>query len=206
MDFVRDELLETRRLIEVEERYRTAASTVVSDHGPRIAQLEREILNIGDAIAKGLLSDALAGRLKAAEAERSRLQASRPQPFPVPRALSVEAIERRREEVMRQLAAGGDITRGVLREMFPRAIQLEPDESGSYLWALFVDDIDTCRVSLLYGSREERLNAQAAATLAAFARSAEATAQVGNNGSGGRISSLVARIPRATFRTSATLD
>jgi hypothetical protein len=71
--------------------------------------------------------------------------------------------------------------------MFPCAIQLESDESGSYLWAVFVDDIGTCRVSLLYGSREERLNAQAAATLAAFATTAEATAQVGNNGSGGRI-------------------
>jgi hypothetical protein len=91
----------------------------------------------------------------------------RPQPFPVPRTLPVEAIERRRKEMLRQLAEGGDIARGVLPEMFPRSFQLEPDESGSYLWAAFVDDIDTCRVSLLYGSREERLNARAAATLAA---------------------------------------
>jgi hypothetical protein len=71
----------------------------------------------------------------------------------------------------------------VLREIFPNAIHLQPDDSGKHLWALFVDDTDTIRVNLLYGSREERLNVQEAAVRAAFA----ATAQVGNNGIGGRI-------------------
>jgi hypothetical protein len=40
---------------------------------------------------------------------------------------------------------------------------------------------DTARVTLLYATREERLNAYAAATLAAF------ELEVGNNGSGGAL-------------------
>jgi site-specific DNA recombinase len=186
MDCVENVLLDTRRLIDIEERYRaSAAATVVVDHRPRLAELDREVRNISDAIAKGLLSDALAARLKAAEAERARLLAERSKPPAVPRMLSVEAIERRRADLLRRLAEGGDIARSVLRELFPNAIQLEPDELGRYLWAVFVDDFDACRISLLYNSREERLQANAAAMLAGFARLAEPARGVEINGSGG---------------------
>jgi site-specific DNA recombinase len=71
--FIEDELLDTRRLLEIGERYRAAeASAIAVDYGPRIAELEQEIRNITDFIAKGHGSDALAARLKAAEAERDR--------------------------------------------------------------------------------------------------------------------------------------
>ena len=96
------------------------------------------------------------------------------------------AIERRVQEIKRRLAEGGDVARATLREIFPNAINLEPDESGGHLWAVFLDD-EVTRISLLYDSTDELLDAQAAATLAAFSQAAEALARVGNNGSGGRI-------------------
>jgi site-specific DNA recombinase len=78
MECVETDLLDPKRLKEIEQRYRaTAASAIVVDHGPRIAELDREIRNIGDAIAKWLVSAALAARLQAAEAERGRLMAAR---------------------------------------------------------------------------------------------------------------------------------
>jgi site-specific DNA recombinase len=77
MECVETDLLDPQRLKELEQRYRaSAASAIVVDHGPRIAELDREIQNIGDAIAKGLVSAALAARLQAAEVERSRFDGS----------------------------------------------------------------------------------------------------------------------------------
>jgi hypothetical protein len=66
----------------------------------------------------------------------------------------------RRTELLARLAEGGPVAREVLREMFPNAIQLQPD------------------------SREERLQLQLqqAAVFAAFAAQSRV---VGNNGSGG---------------------
>lgn len=94
---VENDLLDTGRLIEVAERFHAAAaSAIVVDHAPRIAELEREIRNVGDAIAKGLFSDELARRLKATEAERTRLLAVQAKPLPTPRKLSVGDIERLR--------------------------------------------------------------------------------------------------------------
>jgi hypothetical protein len=75
---------------------------------------------------------------------------------------------------------------GPLREMFPDAIHLHPDDSGGkHLWAVFPCDEGALRVSLLYGTEAERLNALDAAVIAAFARSAEENAPVGTIGSGG---------------------
>jgi len=187
IDCVENVLLDTARLLEIEQRYRASVATgIVVDHGPRIAELASEIRNISDAIAKGLLSDALAARLQAAEAEQGRLLAARIKPPPAPPMLSAEGVERRRIDVLGKIAQGGDIARNILAEIFPNAIQLEPDESGRYLWAVFVDDFDATRISLLYGSRDARLAAQAAEVLAAFGANA-AGSRVGNNGSGGRI-------------------
>jgi hypothetical protein len=58
-----------------------------------------------------------------------------------------------------------------------------PDDSGEHLWAVFLDD-EVSRISLLYDTTDELLDAQAAATIEAFAQ-AEAERRVGNNGSGG---------------------
>jgi hypothetical protein len=92
----------------------------------------------------------------------------------------------------RRAAEGGPVAREVLREIFPNAIRLQPEESGKHLWALFVDEVDVIRAICWYGSREERLNVQDAAVMAAFGRSAEATARVKNNSSRGTLVALFA--------------
>jgi len=73
--------------------------------------------------------------------------------------VSAESIERRREGILRRLAEG-PVVREVLRESFPNAIQLQPDESGKHLWAVFVYEEGATRINLLYGSEEERINAE----------------------------------------------
>jgi hypothetical protein len=177
------------------DRYRAAASSeIVIDTRPRIAKLEQERANLVAAIKTGGLAEELGAELKGITAELARLKAERPEPMPAPRVLSTDSIERRREELLQRLAGGGAVAREMMREIFPNAIQLQPDEAGTHLWALFVDEADVIRVNLLYGSREDRLNEQHATVLAAFARSAEATAQVGNNGSGGAIPLLILRV------------
>lgn len=186
--FIEDDLLDPGRLLEVAQRLHAAAtSTLVIDHGPRIAELERKIRNVSDAIARGLYSEKLATDLKVFEAELARLLAAHTKPVRAPRRLSVGDIERLRAETLGRLAEGGDVARATLREIFPYSIQLQPDESSAHLWAVFACDEGVLRVSLLYNTEAERLNALDATVLAAFARSAEATAQVGTNGSGGRI-------------------
>ncbi|MFZ1867167.1 MAG: zinc ribbon domain-containing protein, partial [Steroidobacteraceae bacterium] len=185
MEFVQDDLLNPHRLAEIAERYRAAASSeIVIDHGPGIAMLERERANLVAAIKSGALVEELGADLKGVTAELARLKEERPRPIPAPRVMSPETIERRRTELLQRLAEGGPVAREVLREMFPNAIQLQPDDSGKHFWALFADDADMTRINLLYGSREERLQVQQAAVLAAFAAQSQV---VGNNGSGGRI-------------------
>jgi DNA-binding transcriptional MocR family regulator len=73
-------------------------------------------------------------------------QRSRP-PTTLPK-LSAEAIERRVKSIKQRLAEGGDVARATLRELFPNAITLEPDDSGAHLWAVFLDD-EVSRISLL---------------------------------------------------------
>lgn len=81
------------------------------------------------------------------------------------------------------------MARATLREIFPNSIRLQPDESGKFLWAVFVDgfvdDFYVTRLALLYDTHEARRDADTAATLAAFTRAAEASVRVENNGSGG---------------------
>ena len=188
MEFVQDDLLNPHRLAEVAERYRAAGSSgMVIDHGPRIAILEKERANLVAAIRAGGLVEELGADLKSITAELARLKIERPKPILAPRVMSPEAIERRRAELLQRLTEGGPIAREVLREMFPRAIQLQPDENGRHLWALVADDEDMVRINLLYSNREERLRAQEVVVLAAFAAQAQAQAQVGINGSGGVI-------------------
>ena len=76
----------------------------------------------------------------------------------------------------------------MLREIFPNSIQLQPDDSGKHLWAVFVCDEGATRINLLYDTAEERIAAETAATIAAFQANAE---RVGINGSGGRIKPYV---------------
>lgn len=60
------------RLSEIEARWASSAPLSI-DSRPRIDELCQEIAHMVKAITSGLLSDALAARLKAAEAERAQL-------------------------------------------------------------------------------------------------------------------------------------
>jgi Recombinase zinc beta ribbon domain len=172
--FIEDDLLNPRRLMEIAERYRAvAASEIVIDHGPRIAELETERANLIAAIKSGGLVEELGAKLKTTTAELARLKAERPKPVTLPRVMSEASFERRRAELLQRLSEGGHVAREVLREIFPDAIQLQSDESGKHLWALFMYDEGALRVSLLYNTEEERLNAQALAALAAFEANAQ---------------------------------
>jgi hypothetical protein len=92
----------------------------VIDHGPRIATLERECAHLVAAVKAGGLAEELGAELKGIAAELARLKAERPRPLPAPRAMSPEAIERRRTELLQRLTEGGPVAREVLREIFPR--------------------------------------------------------------------------------------
>lgn len=57
---------------------------------------------------------------------------------------------------MRQrLAKGGEIARCALRELFPQAIWLDPDDSGRFLWAVYAVDDEVLR-SALFDDRAYR--------------------------------------------------
>jgi hypothetical protein len=56
---------------------------------------------------------------------------------PEPRKQPPESAERRDHGGRERLAEGGDIARCALRELFPRAIRLEPDDTGKFPWAVF---------------------------------------------------------------------
>ena len=136
LDSIEVDLFNPARLADLEQRYHAGAMRVPVDHSRRISELEQEIKNVGDAIAKGLLSDALAARLRSAETERGRLivaQGAKPETRKQP----PESVERRVEAMRERLGKGGEIARCALRELFPRAIWLEPDQSGRFLWAVF---------------------------------------------------------------------
>jgi site-specific DNA recombinase len=141
MECVQTELLSPAKLAELEKRYRSSVEHPPVDHSRRIAELDREVHNIGDAIAKGLVSEALASRLQAAEADRARLIALQQKPTREPGKLSAATIERRVEMMRKRLAEGGEIARGALREVLPNPIWLEPDVSGRFLWATFRDGV-----------------------------------------------------------------
>jgi DNA-binding transcriptional MocR family regulator len=47
------------------------------------------------------------------------------------------SAERRVELMRERLAKGGEVANAVLRELFPRGLWLQPDDSGKFLWAVF---------------------------------------------------------------------
>ena len=153
IECVETELFNPARLSELEARYAAAAQSPPVDHSARIAELEREIARIVEAIAGGLISDALATRLKAAEVQHARLLAVGETKAALPRRPPTLPPEKRIEQMRARLAQGGEVARAVLRDLFPRSIWLEPDSSGQYLGACFGDEDF---VSLLYDSPAER--------------------------------------------------
>jgi site-specific DNA recombinase len=139
LNCVETDLFDPARLAEFEARYQTAASVVV-DNGPRIGKLKREIDHMIKAIAGGLNSSALATELQAAEAELSTLQVIVPAKISARRA-AAESPEKRRARMLDRLRQGGEIARGVLQEVFPDSIWLQPSASGAFFWALFADGV-----------------------------------------------------------------
>ena len=193
LDCVETDLLNVKRLTELELRYADAqrSAAIAVDVGPRLAAPEQESRNITDAIAKGLVSDALASRLKAAEAERARLLAVREKPVSEPRRMSAATIERRVQLMRQRIARGGDLARSVLQEIFPGRIWLQPDGMGRHLWAVFSDGVGAAlfdRPAL------------------GFPLQAADSAGVGNSGSGGRIRHLLARLPRRSDSPSTEAE
>ena len=81
--------------------------------------------------------------------------------------------------MLKDLRAGGEAARSVLKDLFPRAIRLRQDPSGTHLWAEVSEE---GMVGLLYDSPEERH--------AAIAAMFPQLDNVGNSGSGGRFRQL----------------
>jgi site-specific DNA recombinase len=145
---IREDLHDPAIIDEVEKRYyaaerqRSDVSPAQQADGRRIAGLEREIANLIDAITQGALrsSPALAERLRRAEADLERLQASIAVVATKHRAVLMQPEVRRRFlglVDMLDVALMHDPERGrqELRRLLGDRIKLEPDVSDRFLWA-----------------------------------------------------------------------
>lgn len=139
---IREDLADPEVIAEVERRVRAVVRErrrgPKANHGKRIAELRREVNNLTDAIATGMLkvSPALGQRLQAAESELTRLDAAQrvaPAALVVPdvRKRFVGMLDRLSDVLMRDPERGREELRQVLEER----IRLKPDESGKFLWA-----------------------------------------------------------------------
>ena len=138
IDGLKEDLSDPVVIKEIERQARAMVRQPVADHGKRIAELRREIGNLADAIASGLLksSPALAQRLQAAEAELSRLEApqrSAPTAMLMPnvREHYLGMIERLAGVLQMEPERGREELRGILGDR----IKLQPHASGRYLLA-----------------------------------------------------------------------
>ena len=143
LSYIENCLLNPARLTELEERYRSAAARPAIDHSRRITELDGEIRHIGDAIAQGMVSESLASRLQASEAERGRLITAQKSPPTAARMQSSTTLEGRAAMMRKRLAQGGDIARAAVRDLIPDSIWLDRDSSGRFLWACFADGVGT---------------------------------------------------------------
>jgi DNA invertase Pin-like site-specific DNA recombinase len=139
---IKEDLADPEAIAEVERRVRAVVRERQrgprANHGKRIAELRREVENLTDAIATGMLkaSPALGQRLQAAESELTRLDAAQrvaPAALVVPdvRKRFLGMLERLGDVLMRDPERGREELRQVLEER----IRLKPDESGKFLWA-----------------------------------------------------------------------
>jgi site-specific DNA recombinase len=141
---VKADLQDPEIIAEVERRVAKALavkSKPKADNGKRIAELTREVENLADAIAGGLLkvSPALAKRLEGAESELQRLQEDQQRRrapiagriMPSVGKMFVRLVEQLEENLKRDPQRA----RASLAEIFGERVVLEPDESGRFLWA-----------------------------------------------------------------------
>jgi site-specific DNA recombinase len=142
---VKRDLRDPAVIAEVERRYTMAIAARAKnsaklDQSVRIAELERQISNLADAIASGLLrsSPVLAQRLAAAEAELERLKSERQQKARVIARIAPKVSERflvQVDELEVRLGQDPERSRPALIEAIGDRIILKPDVSGRFLWA-----------------------------------------------------------------------
>jgi hypothetical protein len=144
LETVKTDLRDPEIMAEIESRVaqEIAAQKPKADHSPRIGELQREVGNLTEAIASGLLkaSPALAKRLAVTESELSRLQAERNRKQPALDKV-LPRIGERYLEIVEHLEEGlrsdPELARAALTDAIGSRITLEPDESGKFLWAEF---------------------------------------------------------------------
>jgi hypothetical protein len=120
------------------------------DYRPRIGELEVQRTNLIAAIKTGGLATELGEELKRLSAELDPLKAlSQMRPL-TPRSAPQMSVEHRVARMLEQLAQGGEVAQGVVRELFPGGIWLYPDPNGGqFLWAHAQTAMPTNLTSLL---------------------------------------------------------
>ncbi|MBS0379000.1 MAG: hypothetical protein JSS29_10985 [Proteobacteria bacterium] len=123
----------------VKAAQRSAWVAKPADNRERVARLDREISNLTDAIAKGLLSAALAARLTKAEAELAEVRAAaavrhaRPAVAgPVDVRAGFLALVRKLDQILVRDPEQG---REELRKVLEGKVRLRLGTAGRYLWA-----------------------------------------------------------------------
>jgi site-specific DNA recombinase len=148
---IREDLRDPAIIEEVKRRANVVARQAEkprTDLRQKIGDLEKEVENLTDAIAGGLLrsSPALAQRLAKAEDELARMKAARTPKAP---ATLMPDLEKRWLEMVTKLetalAKDPERARENLRGLFGGRIEITPDESNRFLWA----DYDLTRAALL---------------------------------------------------------
>lgn len=162
VDSIREDLTDPDTIAEVEKMVRHAIRNKprsTEKDKQRIEQLRREVANLTDAIAQGLLrtSGSIAQRLVAAESELQRMDsAAKPakvtQLVPNVRERFLALVDRldsliaprqspktadRRADHVAELGRVEGARAAITNNYGPRPISLMPDESGKFLWAEF---------------------------------------------------------------------
>jgi site-specific DNA recombinase len=143
LETIKRDLLDPEVIAEMEARVRQALKNRRKRQSgggveAEITRLRKEVANLTDAIASGLLrsSPALAQRLNAAESQLERLDVAKR--VSVPTQLEARLGDRCRAMVQRlEETLGRDLerSRAALREVVGDVVTLAPDESGRFLWA-----------------------------------------------------------------------
>jgi site-specific DNA recombinase len=141
---VKADLQDPEVIAEVERRVAKALAAKLKpkpNEGKRIAELTKEVENLTDAIASGLVnpSPALAKRLGGAESELLQLQADQLRGkasvagriVPNVGKMFVRMVAQLEENLQRDPQRA----RASLTEIFSERVSLQPDESGKFLWA-----------------------------------------------------------------------
>lgn len=137
---VKAELLDGEVIAEVEQLVKRALSEAKKpkDHAAQIAALRKQVDNLTDAIANGLLasSPALAAKLATAESQLARLVSERKVIAMNPTMPDVAGHYRALvAKLTETLSTDVERTRALVADAVGERITLQPDESGMYLWA-----------------------------------------------------------------------